>query len=290
MVFVAVLLGLLVAAGCAGTPRQHEPELEAARAGVAELLEGFGEAVAAGSPQQLRPVLLPRMPSSQVGRLAFMLEQASWLELYSGYTVEAESAAARLSWRDSQRGEVRLKVPASNDMGQRLTDEVELVQVRGEWWIRDFELVQPRPEDPVLPPEEVRDSLRPRVQELMESLAAGHIGDIYYAVPEESYRYRRPKQSWWQRLTRPAQPVSLLTDLEIFRRLDFMSWPDPSEPIDYIYLGPGNIAAVYEIPYNWPGKDPSRPEYMDLRFIFTRRPEGWKLLVVRMSGAAFPHS
>lgn len=290
-VCLLVLLCLLVAVGCAGPTPQQRSQLEDSRARAAEVLEGLAAALRAQSPEPLRPVLLPSLQSSEVTRLGFQLTQASWLKRYSGYTVQAEEAAGKLSWANYRQGEARLKVAGTSGGGERLTDTVELALADGKWWLRDFELVQPKPEDAINPPPEVRRALRPRVQELMKALAEGHIGDVYYALPDERVsRYRMPKMGFWQRLTTDDRPINLLSDLERFRRLDFLSWPETGEPIDYVFLGPGAIAAQYEIPYSWASKDPSTPEYLQLRFVFIRQPEGWGLFRVEMSGEAIPYS
>jgi len=290
-VSLLVLLCLLVAAGCAGPTSQQRSQLQHSRAQAAEVLEGFAAALRTQSPEALRSVLLPSLSSAKAGRLGFQMAQASWLTRYSGYTVQAEKAAAGLGWTDYREGAARLTLQARNGSGERLNDTVELCLAGGKWWISDFELVQPEPEDPIDPPAQVRAALRPQVQELMKALAEGHIGDVYYALPDDRVsRYRMPEMGFWQRLTTDRKPISLLTDLEIFRQLDLLSWPDPAAPIDYVFLGPGAIAAQYEIPYGWSGKDPSTPEYLELRWVFIAQPAGWRLFRLEMSGAAIPYS
>jgi hypothetical protein len=281
-----MILVALLAGGCR-TPVRPEPELlEQDRRQVTQTLQVFAEALRAKDPEALQGVLMPGLPSDRVVILMTRLAQASWLPRYSGYRL-AESPAADVSDRELAEGAVRLKVPATNEAGERLKDLVHLARTRDAWWIRDLELRQPSPGDRVEPPQEVVAAIREELTPLMENLKGGHVWYIWGELPKEgSSRFRRRKKSILLGLFSTKQVVSIHHDLEIVKQLDFISWPDPADPLELEYLGPGAIAACYDLPYSW-GTGP-QPELLHVEFTFVHKLEGWEFYRVDFSGKVIP--
>ncbi len=276
----------LLAGGCR-TPVGRAPELlEQDRRQVTQTLKTFAGALRDKDPEALQGVLVPGLPRDRVVILKTRLAQASWLPRYSGYRL-AESPAADVSDRELAEGAVRLKVPATNEAGERLKDVVHLARTRDGWWIRDMELRQPSPGDRVQPPREVIADIREELAPLVENLKGGHVFYIWGELPKEgSSRFRTRKKSILFGLFSTKQVVSIHHDLEIVKQLDFISWPDPADPLELEYLGPGAVAASYDLPYRW-GSGP-QPELLHVEFTFVHKRGGWEFYRVDFSGKVIP--
>lgn len=282
-----VALGV-IAAGCAATPEQRQA-VQQARLEAMELLDGFAAAIQEKAPDALRPLLAPRTGQSRFVELGLRMRNASWLEFYSGYTLDVRHAVENVRsarWLD---GEAELTVAGSNAQGERFEDQFVLSRGQGGWYIKDFTLRQPEPGDPLDPPPQVAEQIRPQVVQIMTWLKEGRIGEIYYAMPEEpQFRYRMPKLSFWQKLSAgDVGPISVFTDLQRFRRLTIAAWPDLSQPLELEWLAPGAMNAVYELPYAWQSPE---LETLTVRLTFVEKAGAWTFHQISLVGAAMPYS
>lgn len=280
------MLLALMTTGCQTPVRRDPGLLEQDRRQVTEALEPLAAALRNKNPAGLRQVMLPNLPSERVVTLATRLAQASWLPRYSGYSLQ-EPPLGNVDERGLAEGLVEVEVLGVNDMGRRLTDTVHLVRKQQTWWIRDFELQQPEPGDTVQPPPEMTAGLREKVLPLMQNLREGHVWYIWGELPKTgSGRYRLQKKKGFLGLFSGKEAVPLHQDLQIVRRLDFTGWPDPIEDMDLVYLGPGAMAAAYDVPYAW-GTGPE-PDLLHVEFTFVHQIDGWQFQRVDFRGKAIP--
>jgi len=286
--------GVLVACGafgCAGPVARDAARFEPDRALAAGALDGFAEALRAGSPERLGEVLLPALTNAETAALEVRLEQASWLSRYEGYAPDVAAALSRVGPRAWQRGRVLLRIPATNARGLKLKDRAELIRAQDRWWLADFELRQPVEGDRIRPPQTDLDELRRQASRIMDALRQGHTSYVYSSLPDQAVsRYRVPRDSFLRGLFWASGPVWVFDDLEIVSKLDFISWPKPSGPLDLAYVAPGTVAVCYAIPYSWAPADPEKPDMLHVRLVFVKQPEGWSFFRILFSGKAIPGS
>lgn len=287
---LAVAVGLL-AAGCATPTAEQTRAARQARVRAEGLLQEFAVAVRSKSPTQLKPLLGPSVTPSRFLKLALQLEGASWLPRYQGYELRADRALRDVGWTRWNSGRVALSIPAENADGDRFKDRFVLKRGQEGWHIEDFTLQTPEAGDVVYPPEEVRDQIRPQVQHLVRSLEEGHVGEVYYSMPDDRrYRFRQPQLTFWQSLTLPERPgsISIFTDLQIIEDLSVASWPDASAPMELEWVGHGALRAVYDVPYLLSGE--GETDMLRVELLFLRNAQEWKFHQVRFHGEAIPYS
>ncbi|MGD2173792.1 MAG: hypothetical protein PVJ27_00170 [Candidatus Brocadiaceae bacterium] len=286
---VVLVIGVGMLAGCASPTREELESADRTRAEISEVVEQFADALRSKSVTGLRALLAPSLPPSERMRLCVAFEQSSWLKRHSDYAVEEERASAEVDSGDWAGGCFWLGLPEPERGGG--DRRLKLVRQEGRWWIEDIELPQPVSGDRLDPPEDVAARLRAQVLPIMEALRGGHIGEVYYRLPDKpACRYRLPELTFMQKLIDRPGAISIFSDLQAFDKLDFIAWPDPSDPLEIVYLAPGSVAAVYRLPYSWGGEEPTEPELLDLKLVFMKQREGWTFYRIEMSGKAIPYS
>ncbi len=290
---IGVLFALVFLVGCASmSPAQVEAAREA-REGALELVERFAAALREGTPAEMHSLLASSVSPSPAMHLTVQFQQASWLPGYSAYQPSAEEVGAGMDAEDLLTGRVELKLPAPRYHGEETTEApvLELVKEPEGWAVANFRLDQPEEGDRVDPPAEVRAALRRQTEPIMRALREGRIGDVYYALPDKrECHYRLPEVSFLEGLFGGPGPMSIYTDLEIFKELRFINWPASGQPLEVVYLSPGVVAVAYQIPYIWHGAPAEEPEMLDLKLIFNKHGGKWVFQRMRMSGKAIPYS
>jgi len=252
------------------------------------LLDTLAQAVRLREPALIEPLLPPGMPQQQVEVMKEQLERTTWLQLYKGYTVDAEAAVKRVKWQRWREGAATVTVPGANSMGDHMVDVVSVVRVEDKWYIRNIGLARPMPGDAVEPPEEIMQAIRPLVRQTMADLRAGNAGPIHYRLPKGA-QFRMPKRSWWQKITSAQEvgPIPILDDIRLVQRFSIHRWPGPDEPFYLAYLAPNRLTAFYDVPYDWPEGGINEPDIMRIEMTFQQDTEGWSLYILRLFGKAF---
>jgi hypothetical protein len=289
----AFALATAVLAGCSTTltPRQQE-QLDGGRRQIGELLEGFAAALRLDEPEGIRPLLPPYLGTREVWRREREVRMAGWLPTYTGYSLMTERAVAGIDWGDLQREKLCLEVEGTNARGEELEEEFELEKTSEGWRIAGFSVQLPQDGDHINPLPADREALLPVVRRVVEKLRKGEAASVYYEeLPETPVaRWRVPKLTWWERLTTSDVPERwrIVQDLLITKELHFGHWPDPAEELDYLYVPPNGITAVYAVDYTWPGGH--EPKELQIKLHFFPGEDGWQLSHLRLVGDAIPWS
>ncbi len=288
----AVVALTALAVGCATpTPR----DLEVAESGGEQVKELFGslaEAIRQQDAGLLKSLLSPTLKQRDAARLQVRVGQASWLERYSGYTPDIESALAGIHWEEWKQGRFSLEVSASNIFGDRLEDAFELVSVEGQWRILDVKMAEPQKGDLLNPPQRVKEDLMPQVRLILQLLKEGKTGTIYRELlHEDARRFRKPTLSWWQRWTAGAPPqISIYADLQSTRQFRFSDWPDADQEVAFAYAAPNGVTAVYEVEYTWPGAGIEEADLLRIELTFFPTEEGWVFFGIGLFGKGIVYS
>jgi hypothetical protein len=287
----AVFLGV-AAAGCAAPTPQDLQAADAGRQQAERAIQALARAVVDKDPALITPFLSPRLSPRDVSLLQSRLEQASWLERYSGYTPDLVEALGGTSWRDWRRPEVCLAVPVVAAYGQTSEDELTLEKVEDEWLIKGLQMAEPRPGDLLDPPAAVRRAIEPQARELMADLEGGHYSSVMYALPkDQASRFRPPVLSWWERLIGSSVAgISVLSDLETMQEFSILAWPDLQAVPQLVYDSPNVIAVLYEVPYVWLRGGVSETDVLRMKLLYRKTPDGWTFFSIRLSGKAIPSS
>jgi hypothetical protein len=285
---VAALVTIL-AVGCTAPTTRDLVAIDQGKEQTALLLNSFAEAVRMKDSERLARLLPPGTPVGQLRTATVHFDQATWLLVYKGYTIDTDAALDRVRWQDWVEGRVSLAAPGSNFENFRLLDSFSLVRVEEKWYIRGFRLAQPMEKDLLDPPEEEIEKLRPLVQEVMDDLRNGRAGHIDSRLPREA-RFRERRLTFWQRLSveGPVTPVPVIDDLRLVQQFYIRRWPDPDEAFQLAYLGSGRVVAFHEIPYDWPEGGITQTDTMTIEMTFRKDGDGWSLYMVRLFGLAFP--
>ncbi|KPK57846.1 MAG: hypothetical protein AMK73_09715 [Planctomycetes bacterium SM23_32] len=282
----------VVMVGCASpTPRQQEVA-DAGREQVAALLDSFVVAMREQSADLLPPLLSPVLKRHEVRRLCRELTLGSMLARYSGYTLEVQEAVDDVRWKRWQGDRLELEVDGSATVGKPFTEEFVFVKADDEWRILDFEIGQPVRGDPIEVPAELEMVLLPTVRRIIEKLEAGEAASLHYEVLPEHSRYRRPIQTWWERLTQEAPPpvIMLMQDMKLVKVLQIEDWPEPEDVLHYEFAPPNGVTAVYEVFYVWPAAGIDEADTLRIEMTFMPSDEGWVFYLLRLRGEAIPYS
>lgn len=288
---VGVLATAVLAFGCATPTPQDLQAADEARVQAEQQLTSFARALRERDADSLVPLLAPHLRPPDVRMLQRKLLVGSSLAFYEDYLPDVAEPLADVSWREWQRGEVRVEIPYAEPFGEESEDEFTLVCGEGGWHILDFELKTPQRGDLVNLPQDIRQLLGGEAAKLLDTLKQGRFMAILYELPEEpSSRYRPVKCTWWQRVTTDApRTVHVLSDLERLQKFTMLDWPPPDE-VAFSY-GPGNaVVAFYEIPYVWPEAGIEEADVLRVEFVFLPREEGWVFFQLLLVGEGIPYS
>jgi len=283
----------VAAGGCAGLPSKEEPEVRALRQQAANVLDTFAAALRHDTPELVDPLLAPALSGGRSRELKKRAENVVWLQRYEGYTLDSEAALADVSRKELQRGAFRVEVPASNQRGERLEHEFELVLIDGHWRIRDFQITDPAPGDALDLPAAVKDEIMPQLVFVLENMKLGRTADVFYELPDINVCRHRPiRLSWWQNLFsgKSGGWLSLYEDLERTKQFHFPDWPEPDEVYGWAYVPPGGVMAVYEVPYIWREGGINEPDVLRIHVIFMKMEGQWRFYTLRLSGEGIPYT
>jgi len=284
-----IALGLLC--GCSTLSAEQRAAAQRDREQVAAVVHEFCALIQEKSASGLRDLLVPSMPGGRAETFEFQLTASSWLMCYSGLKPDVEAAVAKVGIGAMRDGRARLVIRATNYRGQRVRIPITALRERDKWWIADFEMTPALPGDRLDPPEEVRRQLREQTIPVITSMKQGHMADVYYMLPDKARcRYRPPKAGFFTRMLERPKSMPIYSDLVIMSKMDIMSWPDTSLPLDVRYLSPGLIAVCYQLPYRWAPTEQSGPEMLDMKVLFLRQDGLWSLDTIRLSAKPIPYS
>jgi len=289
---LALLLGALaMAAGCAAPTPEEVAAAQAGKAAARETLDSFVQAVRQKDAALLRPLLSPGLSLRAADLLVAGVEEATWLERYSGYAPDIDATLSQTGWRDWQEPTVSLTLSAAA-AGGATEDEVTLARRDSKWLIVGCAMARPGPGERLDPPQDVRQQIEPKVHHMMTELMEGRVADILYEMPDTAAARERPLNvPWYLMLFESPYPgVAIAEDLEKARQFNILTWPNPQAPVPFFYESPGSIAVVFHLRYVWFAGDIYDEDTLHLRFIFDRGPEGWSLYTVRLSARGIPDS
>lgn len=290
------LLTILVLAftqGCRTLTKAEQEQAEKNRRQAVELLNSFADAVANDDVESAGDCLAPGVSPSKRSRLERRIAIATWLELYTGYELEAQKAAA---WTDADEWlerEVRLWVPAANRQGVEFEDGFTLAPTQGgEWGMVDFSLQEPLVGEAVDLPEEDREKVKALVGWVIEQLQGDAPERVLGRLPQTDSAQLRPvTRTWWEWLT-GARPQTRWIHDDLSRMMEFhiLHWPDPDQSLPVAYVGEGQVMVFYDIPYVWPQGGITRTDELRVEMFLRRGLKGWKLDLLRLYGKGIPGS
>lgn len=283
------LVAAALTAGCV-TPTPAELQTaEEARTQVQPILETFALALREQDPALMKPILSPYLRPTEVGILEKAIQNTTWLALYEEYSPDFASALAGVDWREWQKDLVVVGVPYADAFGAQTVDRFSLHHRDGHWSLVSFALKPVAPGDRLTPPYEVRNLLQERAGQLLAKLRAGHIMEVYYALPNDAL-YRYVERTWWEKATQDKPDhVSILNDLEQLQRFTVMDWPKPQEST-FIFAENGGVNVHYDIPYVWPAAGIVQPDVLRMDFNFLPVDDGWLFHQLRLAAIGIPYT
>ena len=291
--FLTIICACGLLAGCAGPTPQQRQAADDGREQVAQLLDQFSEAMREQDPNALRPLLSPAVREGEERHLVTVLGRSSWLTLHTGYRLQSDRALDRVSWREWQEPTLLLEIEGRNTYNAMFTDTFELARVEDTWYLTGFRTARARRGAPIDPPDSIRKAIAPQAAAVLAALAEGDTGTLLYTLlPDGTLSARKPKSSWWQRITgrAPRGPVPIYRDLEHLRNFSFSYWPHPEEDMELAFEPPNGVIAIYEVEYTWRGDDAEDAEVLRIELSFMPTANGWQFAHFNLSGEGIPFS
>jgi len=288
---VAAILSAAVS-GCA-TPTPADLDYAvAARRSIAATLDRFAEAIRNKDTDAASALISPTVPIEDRARMELSIKQAVWIDLYAGYRLDAEPAAAKAGWRTLRDGRVELQVRATNAAGVEFRDRFVAERSDSDWLLSAIFLQELVKYEKLDPPPAAAQEIRAVLEQVFADLKEEKIGQILLMLPQGGgLRHRVNRPTFWQSLF-GAQPAyySVDEDLNTMCSFNILAWPDPAKDLPLAYVAADTVVACYEIPYLWYEGGVANPD--DLRMeIFLRLQEGkWQLFTLRLYGRGIPGS
>jgi len=291
----AVMMVIFLSVGLSGCATLSEADLcraEGARLEAAQQLEFFAKAVAEDDVVTAASLLAARVPPQERSRLENTLRKASWLEMYTGYTLDAAGAVSHKSARAWLGGEVELSVPAANARGLEFKDQFCLAKTAHGWAVVDFALHEPLLGEEVDLPREDKEKVRARVKWVFDRLRMKKPEQVFASLPRENAsRWRTGSLSFWRRLVGGRRTVRcILDDLVMVTKFDILRWPDPDRYLPTAYMSLAEVLLVYDVPYVWPQGGISQEDNLRIEIFLRKRNEQWEYHMIRFYARGIPDS
>jgi len=268
MMILAAMLAALCA-GCASPGPADLDRADRARGEIRELLQQFITAVRAKNAEAAAGALSDHLLPADRQRMARMIEDAVWLEVYTGYDFDIEGAVKRLGWKDLTRGRVRFTARATNARGVEFKDSYAVIRTAEGWRIDGLKLRTPAQFGALDPPAGEKDGITALLTTIVELLKAGEAEQVYYMVRRSPTPFMAPSERQEGRERQAFNSVMTLKDLTVSR------WPDPQKEIQLSYQGSGLVVADFQLVCTCPQQGWIAPGAVGVRVFLMKARQGW---------------